>query len=51
MTPERPPYHLLHHLDRTRRSSHDAGAQRIELELAERGMIELRDEHRRDAID
>ena len=40
-----------HDIDRTWSAGHDAGAQRLEPDAAEAGMIHLRDEHRRHAVD
>ena len=42
---------LLHHLHRTRRTGHDPGAQRRQVELAEPLVAELGDEHRRHAVE
>ncbi len=39
-----------HHRNRARRSGHDAGAQRREIELAEPGMLQFRDEHGRHTV-
>jgi hypothetical protein len=43
--------HPAHHLDRAGRSGHDPGAQRGEVEVAELGMVELGDEHRRHSVE
>ena len=43
--------HLLHHLDRAGRARHDAGAQALEVELRELGMVELGDEHGGHAVE
>src|ERR1051325_1184535 len=42
---------LPHDVDRTGSAGHDSGAQRLDLEAAEAGMVELRDEHRRHPVD
>src|SRR6266702_6183267 len=43
-------HNTLHHLDRTRRSRHDARAQTREVVLIELWMLEQCDEHRRDTM-
>ena len=43
--------HLLHHLDGARRAGHDTGAQALEVELREVGMVELGDEHGGHAVE
>ena len=43
--------HLLHDLDRARRAGHDPGPQAGEVVLLEVGVVELGDEHRRDAVE
>src|SRR5699024_5090980 len=40
-----------HDVNRTWSSGHDSGTQRLELDAAEAWMLQLRDEHRRYAID
>ncbi|TPW09004.1 MAG: hypothetical protein FD127_4282 [Acidimicrobiaceae bacterium] len=42
---------LLHRLDRARRTGHDSGAQAREVEHVEHRMRELRNEHRRHAVE
>jgi hypothetical protein len=37
----------LHHLDRAGRAGHDPGAQAGQVEVAEAGVLQLGDEHRR----
>ena len=43
--------HLAHHRDRAGRARHDAGAQRMQVEAVELGMVEFGDEHRRHAVE
>ena len=43
--------HAAHHLDRTRRAGHHAGAQRGQVEAREFGMLQLRDEHGGHAVE
>ena len=43
--------HLPHHLDRTRRARHHAGAQRRQVELGEARVAELGDEHAGNAVE
>src|SRR5579872_5814252 len=42
--------HLLHDLDRARRPGHDAGAEAGSVELRELRVLQLRDEHRGNAV-
>src|SRR5215831_18579641 len=42
--------HPLHHLDRTRRTRHDTGAQTSQVDVWELGMIENSDKHGRDTV-
>ena len=43
-------HYALHYLDRTRRTGHDPGAERRQIEIAELRMIQFRNKHRGHAV-